>query len=267
MTPEFDWGLPMDKAEEDLTRAQLWALELYQRQLLHTTRRLRELPEEESSLRRRLEETAGRLNALEGELKTKQLEQKRLEMEADGVRQRRTRHQQQLLTAKDNREYKTLLEEIELEKGRQSEVEDRILELMEGLEELLPRVREARAEGERTGSDVQGALTAVAVEGEELRKRRTRLEAGRADLVELLNTVGRRIFDKLSAQAHICALVDGAICASCRMEVPTQTQSEIRAGGLKNCESCSVVLYTEEQASVARTMARNRGFLPEDERG
>ena len=257
----------MDKVEEDLTRAQLWALELYQRQLQRTTRRLRELPEEESSLRRRLEESEKGLNALEGELKAKQLEEKRLEMDADGVKERRTRHQQQLLTAKDNREYKTLLEEIELEGGRQSEMEDRILELMEGLEELLPRVREARTEGERSGSEVQGALAAVAAEGEELGKRRTRLEEGRTALVELLNTVGRRIFDKLSAQANICALVDGAICASCRMEVPTQTQSEIRAGCLKSCESCSAVLFTEEQVSVARTMARNRGFLPEDERG
>jgi predicted nucleic acid-binding Zn-ribbon protein len=257
----------MDKAEEDLTRAQLWALELYQRQLLHATRRLRELPEEESSLRRRLEETSGRLGALEGELKAKQLEQKRLEMEADGVKERRNRHQQQLLTAKDNREYKTLLEEIELEKGRQSAVEDRILELMEGIEELFPRVREARAEGERTGSEVRSALEAVAAEGEELKKRRARLEDERKALVELLNTIGRRIFDKLSAQPHICALVDGAICASCRMEVPTQAQSEIRAGALKSCESCSAVLFTEEQASTARTMARNRGFLPEDERG
>jgi predicted nucleic acid-binding Zn-ribbon protein len=257
----------MDKAEVDLTRAQLWALELYQRQLLRTTRRLRELPEEESSLRRRLEEMEKDLGALEVELKAKQLEQKRLEMEADGVKERRTRHQQQLLTAKDNREYKTLLEEIELEKGRQTEVEDRILELMEGIEGLLPRVREARAERERTVSEVQGALAAVAAEGEDLTKRRARLEKERKALVERLNTVGRRIFDKLSAQPHICALVDGAICASCRMEVPTQAQSEIRSGSLKNCESCSAVLFTEEQASVARTLARNLGFTPDDGRG
>jgi predicted nucleic acid-binding Zn-ribbon protein len=257
----------MDKAEEDLTRAQLWALELYQRQLQRTTRRLRELPEEESSLRRRLEEAENRLSTLEGELKAKQLDQKRLEVEVEGVKERRTRHQQQLLTAKDNREYKTLLEEIELEKGRQGEVEDRILELMEGIEELLPRVREARASRERTDSEVRGALASVVAEGEKLRKRLTRLEEGRSSLVGVLSSVGRRIFDKLSAQLHICALVDGSICASCRMEVPTQTQGEIRAGGLVSCESCSAVLFTEEQASVARTMARNRGFLPEDERG
>ncbi|MCX7021280.1 MAG: hypothetical protein NTW26_03195 [bacterium] len=257
----------MDKAEDDLTRAQLWALELYQRQLLRTNRRLRELPEEESSLRRRLEETESRLGVLEGELKAKQLEQKRLEMEADGVKERRTRHQQQLLTAKDNREYKTLLEEIAMEEGRQREAEDRVLELMEGIEELFPRVREARAERERAVSEVQSALAAVAADGEDLRKRRARLDGERKALVERLNTVGRRIFDKLSAQPHVCALVDGAICASCRMEVPTQAQSEIRAGGLKSCESCSVVLFTEEQVSVARTMARNLGFMPEDERG
>ncbi|HUT98967.1 MAG TPA: C4-type zinc ribbon domain-containing protein [bacterium] len=257
----------MDKVEEDLTRAQLWALELYQRQLLRTTRRLRELPEEESSLRRRLEESEKGLKDLEGELKTKQMEQKHLEMDADGVKERRTRHQQQLLTAKDNREYKTLLEEIELEKGRQSEVEDRILELMEGIEELFPRVREARAESERTVSEAQSALAAVAVEGENLRKRLAKLGKERTALVERLNPVGRRIFDKLSAQPHVCALVDGAICASCHMEVPTQTQSEIRSGSLKSCESCSAVLFTEEQASVARTMARNLGFTPDDGRG
>ncbi|OGD78340.1 MAG: hypothetical protein A2Y64_04225 [Candidatus Coatesbacteria bacterium RBG_13_66_14] len=257
----------MDKAEEDLTRAQLWALELYQRQLLHTTRRLGELPEEESSLQRRLEESEKGLGALETELKTKQLEQKRLEMEADGVKERRTRHQQQLLTAKDNREYKTLLEEIEQEAGRQGAVEDRILELMEDIEELLPRVREARAGRERTVSETQSALAALAAEGENLKAHRAELEKDRTALVERLNTVGRRIFDKLSAQPHICALVDGAICASCRMEVPTQTQSEIRGGSLKNCESCSAVLFTEEQASLARTLARNLGFTPDDGRG
>jgi len=188
-------------------------------------------------------------------------------MEADGVKERRTRHQQQLLTAKDNREYKTLLEEIETEEGRQRKVEDQILELMEGIDELLPRVRGARAEKERAVSDVQSALAAVAAEAEILEKRRAGLEDERTTLVERLNPIGRRIFDKLSAQPHICALVDGSICSSCRMEVPTQTQGEIRAGALVSCESCSAVLFTEEQASVARTMARNRGFLPEGERG
>ncbi|HDR06405.1 MAG TPA: hypothetical protein ENN88_02105 [Candidatus Coatesbacteria bacterium] len=69
--------------------------------------------------------------------------------------------------------------------------------------------------------------------------------------------------DKLAGQPHICALVNTGICSSCRMEVPTQTQSEVRAGELKNCESCSAVLFTEEQAALARTMARNRSFLPD----
>jgi predicted nucleic acid-binding Zn-ribbon protein len=253
----------MNKAEEDLARAQLWALELYQRVLLKIARRLKELPEEESVLRRRVEETEKRLDALEGELKAKQLEQKRLEVEVDGVKGRRTRHQQQLLSAKDNREYQTLLEEIAREERRQAELEDRILELMEGLEELSPRVARTRVERGGEASEVEKTLNDLSTEGEGLEERRGRLEEERAALVDRLDPSGRRIFDKLISQQHICAVVDGGICSSCRMEVPTQTLSEVRAGGLRCCESCSAVLFTDEQTSLARTMAHNRGFLPE----
>ncbi|MCK4594818.1 hypothetical protein KAU45_09980 [bacterium] len=257
----------MDRVGDDLTRAQLWALELYQRALRKIDRRLGELPEEESAFRRRAEEVEERLGALEEELKAKQLEQKRLETEVDDIKERRTRHQRQLLSAKDNREYKTLLEEIELENRRQTELEDRILELMENLEGLVPRVKKTRTEKEDEVTGIEKALAALSAEGEKLEGRRARLEKGRDTLVGRLDATGRRIFNKLVAQRHICALMDGGICSSCRVEVPTQAISEARAGELRSCESCSAILFTEEQASLARTMARNRGFLPDEVEG
>ncbi len=256
-----------DGAGVDLIRAQLWALELYQRALQKIDRRLDELPEEESSLRRRAEEVEERLGAIEEELKAKQLEQKRLEIEVDGIKERRTRHQRQLLSAKNNREYQTLLEEIELEKQRQTDLEDRILELMESLEELVPGVRVKRTEKEDEVTGIEKTLAALSVEEDNLKNHRARLIKSRDALVGKLDVTGRRIFDKLVAQRHICALVDGRICSSCRMEVPTQAISEIRAGELCSCESCSAILFTEEQASLARTMARNRGFFPDEVEG
>ncbi len=253
----------MGRTEDDLTRAQLWALELYQRILLKMGKRLEALPEEESAHRGRAEELKERLSTLEEKLKAEHLEQRRLEVEVDGVKERRKRHQQQLLSAKNNREYQTLLEEIELESRRQTELEDRILELMENLEVLTPRVKKSRTEMEVDISGIEKALAALSTEEEELKSRRSSLEEGRDILVDRLDTTGRRIFDKLVTQRHICALVDALVCASCCMEVPTQTISEVRAGELRSCESCSAVLLTEEQASLARTMARNRGFLPD----
>jgi len=134
---------------------------------------------------------------------------------------------------------------------------------MESLEVLTPRVKKWRTEMEVDISGIENALAALSTEEEKLKSRRSSLEEGRDTLVDRLDTTGRRIFDKLVTQRHICALVDAGVCASCRMEVPTQTISEVRAGKLRSCESCSAVLFTEEQASLARTMARNRRFLPD----
>lgn len=249
-------------------RARFWGLELHRRRAFRLRRRLEELPAAHDEIEGRLAAARAAYEQALADKRGLEMGQKKLELEVESVKERRGRHQQQLLNASDNREYATLLKEIESERGKQDELELRILEIMESLEELRPRLEVDRRKLEELERESAERLATLEAEELGLKTRLKRLEEGREGLLAGLTPAGRRMVEKLESQGlsgHICAEVSNYRCGVCGMEIATQALSEVRAGKLRQCESCSSMLYDEDQLAATRSQARNRGFLPPED--
>lgn len=143
------------------------------------------------------------------------------------------------------KELASLQKEEEILKRRQGEVEDEILEVMDGmealdqeLEDLQPRLKALEARWQEEQARLRKEAEALRMGLEELRSKREALVASLdAEVVttyeELRNYKG----------GVAVALVEGGICRGCGVDVPPSQQQEILRGRVVHCSNCERILY------------------------
>ncbi|MBD3372248.1 MAG: hypothetical protein GF403_05970 [Candidatus Coatesbacteria bacterium] len=249
---------------DDEQRALLWSLELNRRSLLAERRRLSEIPTEREKLERRRRDSQRRIEELAERKRELALKQQQLELKVEELKSRRNKHRTQLLHAGDNREYATLLREIDTEQKQQNELEDQILELMEEFERAAGEHGACLKEKAAVDDEVERRLGELEAEDRQRRAELERHERLSGELQQSLDSNTLRLYTRLDgrgAGGSICSLVTNYKCGVCGMEVATLTLSRVRSGEFRQCDSCSAVLVDEEQVAVARRIARARGYL------
>jgi predicted nucleic acid-binding Zn-ribbon protein len=183
-----------------------------------------------------------------------QKERKDLEGEVQVIRQKISKHKDQLYEVKTNEQYRAMLKEIEGEEGNISKIEDRILEKILEAEDLQKCVAEAgaRIEGEksrvaaetrRLESERQKDLE----ERERLRARREELAAGLADGIGNLYERIRR-----GRRGLAVAEVREGMCTACNVLLRPQLYNEVRTNeAVHTCDNCARILYYVEPPAAA----------------
>jgi predicted nucleic acid-binding Zn-ribbon protein len=178
-----------------------------------------------------------------------QKERRKLEMELMGIETKISKYQSQLLDVKTNKEYQTMLHEIETCRAERAALDERILLDMEEGERhqaavrmLEDRLRERRRATEDGKKRLDGTLHA-------LRDDKTRLEEERKGLAATVSAPYLEPFMKVARQRGGIALVAvrEELCGGCHVRVmPKLIQQVRRATGLIACDSCKRFLYFPE---------------------
>ncbi|MEN0109321.1 MAG: phospholipase [Planctomycetota bacterium] len=155
----------------------------------------------------------------------------------------------QLNSAKSNKEYDTLREQIAAARMAASVLEDETLELLGRVDECVAevgRAKEALANGEAEAAKV---AETVAKNSERLRGEITRLEGDLATAEKALT--GDFMADyqrviRVKGPDGLAPFEDG-VCQGCGQSITLQMQSELRACKPTFCKSCGVLLYLPEQ--------------------
>jgi uncharacterized protein len=183
-----------------------------------------------------------------------QKERRKLEMELMGVEAKITKYQGQLLEVKTNKEYQTMLHEIDGCRGERAALDEKILVEMEqaekrnaeirALEERLKEKRRETEEGKRRLDERQGALT----------ERKNDLLNDQKKLSAEVAPRFLEPFLKVARQRKGVALVAvrDELCGGCHVRVmPKLIQQVRRATGLIACDSCKRFLYVPEEPAAA----------------
>ena len=164
---------------------------------------------------------------------------------------------------KTNKEYQAHLFEIELASKKKSEIEERVLELMEQIESVQKRLVEAHAnvaEAERTFAqgkkDIEESETRLIAELADLESRHRAATEGVPE-----GLLSRYVKLKLQRKDQALAALREGICQGCRLQLPPQLVAEVkRSDALQTCDYCHRILYWEGQlpgeASAATRVAR-----------
>jgi predicted nucleic acid-binding Zn-ribbon protein len=202
-----------------------------------------ELEEREGDLDGRQEELA----KLQRVFEETQRERRRLEASVDDKTRLLAKYRAQLDSVKTNKEYQSLQNEIKLAKEQISDTEDKLLELLEGIEETRLSVDERRrgleqlkAEVTRANDEARARLRDVEVQLIEVEEKRKRLIPM---LSQPVRAGYKRLFERYQGSAFAVA-ADG-VCQGCYVNIPAKVVADLRSGNkLYRCESCGRFIFS-----------------------
>jgi uncharacterized protein len=206
-------------------------------------------PLERKALEDKLTSAQTQLEAVRLKAKEIEVERKKLENEAQTVRERISKYQAQKFQTRKNDEFQALSHEIERgEKDIQS-IEDRELDLMEVAEKQKAVIGESekqfatvKSQFDRQTADIDQKIKSIA---EQL----TEVEGDRAKLVENVDEDLRDTYERLIRSKNGEAVVglQHEVCSGCHMKVTPTTSSKCRARKeIVHCENCGRILYWED---------------------
>ena len=205
-------------------------------------------PLERKELDEKLADAIKKFEAMKLKAKEIEVERKKLENEVQSKRDSINKFQTQKFQTRKNEEFQALSNEIKRYEGEIQTIEDRELDLMEGIDKAKIQIVETEKETQATKTQVGRQLTDIAAKIEAVAAKLKELEAERATLAaamdeDLLDTFDRLFVNKTEA---VVALEHG-VCMGCHMSVTTQTVVRVKGNReIVHCEQCGRILYPGE---------------------
>ncbi|MFZ5758539.1 MAG: zinc ribbon domain-containing protein [Thermodesulfobacteriota bacterium] len=182
--------------------------------------------------------------------------QRRRELEAEiedsqaHIKDRQTK----LMSVQTNREYQSLLKEIEENKKNNKRREDEIVVLMEQMETLQKKISDltnvtASEEQLLTEAEEQTAKMA-----EDMQTKRTKFEKTREQQAVKIPDNLRRRYDQLLEKRNGLAItgVTAGVCQGCYMNIPPQQFNEVLKGEqLLSCPTCQRLMFHQPEEDKA----------------
>ena len=201
--------------------------------------KIRRLEDEFNKSEVKLQEDNNRLDALKKD-------RRKLEQDVQDLENSKVRSQIKLSNIKSNKEYTSVLKEIDtIDKGK-TLVEDNVLQLMEEIEELENRCQQGREEMAGLKRQFDSDKNEIEEELEFLDRESAALEKQRKTLCEEIDQdlLNRYNFLKdRKAGVAIGSVIDG-VCQACFMGIPPQKYNElIKCHSLMTCPNCNRFIY------------------------
>ena len=160
--------------------------------------------------------------------------------------------QSKLMNVQTNREYQSLLKEIEESKKGNKRREEEIVLLMEQVESLQKKVLEqgnvCTAE-ETLLAEVEGKIGGLS---QETQDKKQKLEKTREQQVKKIPDNLRRRYDQLLSKRNGLAItgVTNGVCQGCFMNIPPQQFNEVLKGEqLLSCPTCQRMMFHQPEAA------------------
>jgi len=239
----------------------LLKLQSVERQLGQVQRRLETRSGAVDAQQARLAECQQAYDTLHNEVLSRQSAADSIDLQVKECEQRIEKLRGDLNNAKTNKEYATLLTEINTLKADNSKAEDEALAIMGDVDEVRARAEEAKAkiaEAEEALEEVKrtSAEEIAKLEGmvNELQGKR---DAAAKDVPAAALEIFTRIASMRDGEAMAPIEIHGSkppheyICGGCFMSVTAEHANALRTrDDLRFCDSCGRILFLEEQASA-----------------
>ncbi|MEE9268683.1 MAG: C4-type zinc ribbon domain-containing protein [Candidatus Krumholzibacteria bacterium] len=203
------------------------------------------LPDKIARLRRTLEDIVSAEASAEERLKSGVHERRSLEQQVEDNAERIKKYKTQLMEVKTNKEYTAMLHEISHVESDTDAKEERLLILMDELDQLTES-------NEKDGQETSRRKKELSAESEQLEERVRalnetieKLEAEKPGVLSGLNPRIKRQYERVLAKMNDFAVanVEDDVCQGCFARIPPQTSVEVRQNArIITCEACGRIL-------------------------
>jgi uncharacterized protein len=206
-------------------------------------------PIERKGLDDKLANAQANLDAVKLKGKEFEVERKKLETEAQSVRDKISKYNAQKFQTRKNEEFAALSHEIERSEKDVQGIEDRELDLMDAAEKHKAVIAEAektlaaiKGQHTRQIADIDAKIVTIDSQVAEVEAERAKIAADVEE--DLLDTYDRLLQTK-NGEAVVALHHD--VCSGCHMKVTPTTSSHCRARKtVTQCENCARILYWED---------------------
>jgi len=170
--------------------------------------------------------------------------ERRLEVKEGEVK----KYKGQLLNVKTNREYQSLLHEIEKAQADSERIEEEIIELLEAADELEEKIKQAEAHFKEVQAQVAHQKQQMQAELEREQQECQRLQQERLQLKQGVAATLLTHYEKLikTKDGVALAVARDGVCQGCFIRIPPQDYEELKKKErIYYCPSCFRILYVE----------------------
>ena len=151
---------------------------------------------------------------------------------------------------KNNKEYQSILKEIDEITGKNSLIEDKMLECLDSGEQADAQMKVRKTELISLKSDVEDEKKAILAENEEHRKQMEVLESEKADVLKEVEPEMMTRYKKVKTVVGRFAMAraKNSVCMGCHMNIPPQRYNELlKCEEIILCPHCHRILYYENE--------------------
>jgi hypothetical protein len=229
------------------------------RQILETLTRAQELDSAIKSMEEQMARLPSELAAIDSEVSAAEgelagIKQRRqsldknrraLEQQVEEANQNIKKHQRQVFEVKTNKEYTAMLHEIEGEKKKVSEMEEKILALMEEADGLAESERRSTDRADQIRREADAKRAEIKARAQATEAKLAASAAARKSELEGLPPEVLAVYQRVSRGRGGLAVVPmvGGACGGCFANLPTRLTVEVKAmEELVTCEACGRIL-------------------------
>jgi uncharacterized protein len=209
-------------------------------------KRLADAPARIDALDAKLAEATQALEHAKAALAVSRAAKQELEKEASIAQQRVSKYKEQLMQAKDNKQFHALQHEIATFSAEVERIEGIELERMLEIDDRAAVVKAAEGTLAADKKSVTAEKAAITAESAALKDTLAALLADRAELVKTIEPSLLATFEQVAKGRKgigIARVVEG-LCQACRVRLRPHLYNQLRAGDqIIQCESCVRILY------------------------
>lgn len=209
-------------------------------------RRLADAPVKVAALDATLAGATQALEKAKAALAESQTARRELEREASAAEQKVSKYKDQLMQAKDNKQFHALQHEIATFSAEQQRVEELEIGRMLEIDERAAVVKAAEAALAKEKSRVAAEKATIDADASAASAELATLIAARGDLTKTIDARLLTTYETVAKQRKgtgISRVVDG-LCEACRVRLRPHLYNQLRVGDqIIQCESCVRILY------------------------
>ncbi len=212
------------------------------------------LPKDIAAIEKTLEGHRKRLEANKATLAVALKERKQADLDVQANKQKVEKLREQMMSAKTNEQYRAFQTEIEYCEQAIKKIEDRVLEMMDGLEALEKNVKAADAALKAENGQVEAQKSEARNRSAEDQAKLAAIMAERKGAMEKLTGQGASLYERLCRRYPAGPVITDATkgqCGACHLTLRPQLFQDLRRRDkLIVCESCGRLVFYNPPAIV-----------------
>lgn len=237
-------------------------MESITKEQLETLAKLQSMETETNRINARLDIVPGKIESFDQEIKA--IDQKlsdesirldelkkayrKFESDVDDNLSKMKKSEEKLRGIKNNKEYQSTLKEIEDIKAINSEIEDKMIDCLDQMDEVEKYLAAKKDEFRMLKDQIETEKDAIHQESEAGRVRITELQSEWDAVSKQVDPELMKTYRRTQDQRGVAIVaVNNAVCQGCNLNIPPQMYNELQRGDrLRFCPHCQRIIYWKE---------------------